>query len=58
MKMINGKYDQFQKIVEINAGAAVYLSGEASNIKEGALIAHKSITDGKTKDFISRITNG
>ncbi|MBT5213263.1 MAG: anthranilate phosphoribosyltransferase [Pelagibacteraceae bacterium] len=57
MKMINGKYDQFQKIVEINAGAAVYLSGKASNIKEGALIAQKSITEGKTKNFISSITN-
>ena len=41
MKMINGDYNQFQKIVEINAGAAVYLSGKASSIKEGALIAQK-----------------
>ena len=57
MKMINGKYDKFQKIVEINAGAAVYLSGKASSIKEGALIAQKSITEGKTKNFISSITN-
>ena len=57
MKMINGKHDQFQKIVEINAGAAVYLSSKASSIKEGALIAQKSITEGKTKNFISSITN-
>ena len=57
IKMINGEYDQFQKIVEINAGAAIYLSGKASDIKEGALIAQKSITEGKTKDFISNITN-
>jgi len=57
MKMINGEYDQFQKIVEINAGAAIYLSGKASDIKEGALIAQKSISEGKTKDFISSITN-
>ena len=57
MKMINREYDTFQKIVEINAGAAIYLAGKASNIKEGALIAQKSIAEGKTKDFISRITN-
>ena len=57
IKMINGEYDQFQKIVEINAGAAIYLSGKASDIKEGAIIAQKSITEGKTKDFISSITN-
>ena len=57
MKMINGDYNQFQKIVEINAGAAIYLSGKANNIKEGALIAEKSIYEGKTKEFISSITN-
>mgnify|MGYP006224477837 FL=1 len=57
MKMINGDYNQFQKIVEINAGAAIYLSGKAINIKEGALIAEKSIAEGRTKKFISRITD-
>jgi len=57
MKMINGGYNQFQKIVEINAGAAIFLSGKAINIKEGALIAKKSISEGKTKEFISKITN-
>ena len=57
MKMINGDYSQFQKIVEINAGAAIYLSGKATDLKEGALIAKKSISEGTTKEFISRITN-
>ena len=57
MRMINGDYNQFQKIVEINAGAAIYLSGKATDIKEGALIAKKSISEGSTKEFISRITN-
>jgi len=56
-KMINGDYPQFQKIVELNAGAAIYLSGKAENIKEGAFIAKKSIADGQTKEFISKITN-
>jgi Anthranilate phosphoribosyltransferase len=57
MKMINGDYNQFQKIVEINAGAAIYLSGKANNIEEGAFIAEKSINEGKTKEYISSITN-
>ena len=57
MRMINGDYNQFQKIVEINAGAAIYLSGKATDLKEGALIAKKSISEGTTKEFISRITN-
>ncbi len=57
VKMINGEYDHFQKIVEINAGAAIYLSGKASNIKEGALIAKKTINEGKTKYFLESINN-
>ena len=57
MKMINGSYTQFQKIVEINAGAALYISGKAKTLKEGAMIAEKSISEGKTREFILKITN-
>ena len=57
LEMINGNHTQFQNIVEINAGATIYLAGEANSIKEGALIAKKAITEGKTKEFISSITN-
>ena len=57
LKMIEGKFPKFQNIVEINAGAAIYLSGKCSNIKEGAIIAHKAISNGKTKEFIKKITN-
>ena len=56
-KMIEGGYSQFQKIVELNAGAAIYLSGKCSNIKDGALIASKAINEGITKEFITKITN-
>ena len=55
--MIDGNYPQFQKIVELNAGAAIYLSGKCSNIKEGALIASKIINEGITREFIKKITN-
>ena len=57
LKMIDGNYPQFQKIVELNAGAAIYLSGKCSNIKEGALIASKVINEGITREFIKKITN-
>ena len=57
LKMIDGNYPQFQKIVELNAGAAIYLSGKCSDIKNGALIARKAINEGKTKEFITKITN-
>jgi anthranilate phosphoribosyltransferase len=55
--MINGNSTQFQKIVEINAGATIYLAGKANNIKEGSLIAKKAINEGKTREFVSGITN-
>ena len=55
--MIDGNFTKFQNIVEINAGAAIYLAGKVSNIKEGAIIAHKSISEGKTKKYINKITN-
>ena len=57
LKMIDGNFNQFQNIVEINAGAAIYLAGKCSNIKEGAIIANKTISEGKTKEFITKITN-
>ena len=57
MKMINCDFKKFQKIVEINAGAAIYLSGKCSNIKDGTLIASKAINEGITKEFITKITN-
>ncbi len=57
LKMIEGNFNQFQNIVELNAGAAIYLAGKCSNIKEGAIIANKTISEGKTKEFIRKITN-
>ena len=57
LKMIDGNFNQFQNIVELNAGAAIYLAGKCSNIKEGAIIANKTISEGKTKEFITKITN-
>ena len=56
-KMLNCEYINFQKIVEINAGAALYISGIAKNMKEGASIANKSIVEGKAKEYISKIIN-
>ena len=57
LKMINGEHKKFQKIVEINAGAALYLAGIAKNIKEGSIIVAKTIDEGLTKNFITKIIN-
>ncbi len=56
-KMINGDYMLYQKIVELNAGATIYLSGLVNDLREGFLLAKKVIDDGITKNFVKKITN-
>ncbi len=55
LHILDSPNNSFQKIVEINAGAALYVGGKASNINEGSIIAAKTINEGKTKEFISKI---
>tara|TARA_B100000029_G_scaffold253018_1_gene249963 strand:+ start:1080 stop:2090 length:1011 start_codon:yes stop_codon:yes gene_type:complete len=57
MKMLNGELPNFQKIIEINAGAVIYLSGKVKSIKEGASLAKKCINDGKAKTYINSLIN-
>ena len=54
-KMINGDYKKFQNIVEINAGAAIYLSNITKNLKESFELAKKVIEEGITKDFVNSL---
>ncbi len=56
-KMIDGDYKAFQRIVEINAGVAIYLSDLAKDLKEGFTIAKKVIDDGITKKFLNLLIN-
>ena len=56
--MINGNNEPYQNIVAINAGAAIYLSGKAKDLKEGFDLAHKVIDEGITKNFVYSLTNG
>ena len=58
LDMINGNNEPYQNIVAINAGAAIYLSGKAKNLREGFKIAHKVLDEGITKDFVYSVTNG
>tara|TARA_B110000014_G_C20024179_1_gene531534 strand:- start:515 stop:1051 length:537 start_codon:yes stop_codon:yes gene_type:complete len=55
LKMLNNENKSFQKIVEINSGAAIYLSGMANSIKEGAEIAKKNIENGTSKKFLNSL---
>ncbi len=54
-KMINGDYKEFQKIIEINAGAAIYLSDLTKDLKESFELAKKVIEEGITKNFVNSI---
>ena len=56
-KMINGDYKEFQKIVEINAGAAIYLSNLRDNLKDSFELAKKCIEEGITKNFVNSLIN-
>ena len=56
--MINGDFKKFQNIVEINAGAALYVAGKVKEIKEGAKIVKKTINSGQTKKYITNLING
>ena len=55
LNMLDGKYKKFQKIIEINAGAALYLSNIAKDLKEGFEIAKKTIDQGVTKKYLNRL---
>ena len=55
LKMLDGEYKKFQKIIEINAGAALYLSNIANDLKEGFEIARKTIDEGVTKEYLNKL---
>ena len=44
-EMLEGTNSSFQKIVEINAGATLYISGITNNLKDGFELAKKTIND-------------
>ena len=55
MQMIEGENKSFQKIVELNAGAALYIAGKTKNLKDGFNLAKKTIDSKKTKFFIENL---
>lgn len=42
-------------IVAMNAGAAVYISGQAESLKEGAIVAEEAIGSGKALDLLHKM---
>ena len=55
LEMLDGKNIKFQHIVELNAGAALYLSDISSSLSEGFNLARYVIENKITKDYLKKI---
>ena len=57
MQMLEGLNKKFQHIVELNAGAALYLSQKSKSFKEGFELARHVIEKNITKQFLEKLIN-
>jgi len=55
IELLDAPNNSFQKIVELNAGASLYLSGLCNNIKDGIELAKNTINSKKTKNFFDKL---
>ena len=55
IEMLDAPNNGFQKIVEINAGATLYVSGISKNLKDGIELAKKTIVSKKSKFYFENI---
>ena len=55
IEMLNGSHKKFQHIVELNAGAALYLSKKTKNLKEGFELARYVIEKKIAKNFLQKL---
>jgi len=55
IRMLDGENKPFQEIVELNAGATIYLSGIGKDIKEGTEISKNFINSGKAKSYLKSL---
>ena len=53
--MLRGERSPARDIVAMNAGAAVYISGQAESLKEGAIAAEEAISSGKALDLLHKM---
>ena len=49
LNMLEAPNNSFQKIVELNAGAAIYVAGLVDNLKDGFAISKQTINSNKIK---------
>lgn len=55
IEMLNGENKKFQYMIEINAGAALYIGGITKNLKEGFELASYVINEKITKNFLKKL---
>jgi anthranilate phosphoribosyltransferase len=55
IELIEAPDNSFQKIIELNAGAALYLSGLTKNLKEGFDLARQTINSKKAKNYFENL---
>ena len=55
IEMLNGNNQIFQKIVELNAGATLYISGIVNNLKDGFSLANNVIEKKITKNYLENL---
>ena len=53
--LLEAPNNSFQKIIELNAGAAIYLSGLTKNLKEGFDLDRQSINSKKAKNYFENL---
>jgi len=57
IEMLDGENRNFQNIVELNAGAVLYISGKSKNLKEGFELARNVIEKKISKNFLEKIVS-
>jgi len=55
LDVLKGKVGPFRDVSVINAAAALIIAGKAKNLKEGAVLAAKSIDSGEAEGRLDRL---
>ena len=55
LDVLKGKKNAFREVAVLNAAAALIVAGKAKNLKEGALLAAKSIDSGEAEGSLDRL---
>ena len=55
--MLDAPNNSFQKIIELNAGAALYVAGLVDNLKDGFALSKQTINSYKSKNYFVNLLN-